>query len=295
MKYAAIIHPDFSRHIVSGTRIHRAAGGFRFLEGPVWDMENKRLIFSDIKANALFSYTREHGISMFRENSYLANGNVLDAEGSLLTCEHGTSRISKTTSDGRYSVLVDAYKGKQLNSPNDLVIKSDGTIYFTDPAAGRSAGFGIPRKQELDFQGVFRFDPASDELTLLSDDFSFPNGLCFSPDEKYLYVNDTQKQHIRCFEIDDKGLFTDGGKVFTDVIQDMPVGKVDGMKFDSTGLLFCTGPGGIQIFNQEAVCVGRIYVPEQAANFAWGGLDKQTLFITASSTLYTIRMEKPGL
>lgn len=288
-----VLHPDFEGYILPGTRLFAVAGGFRFLEGPVWDSEEYHLIFSDIMGNALYTYSPAGGVTMFRENSYMANGNTQDLAGNLLTCEHATSRVSKTERKGSYSVVVDRYDGKQLNSPNDIVVRSDGTIFFTDPASGRSAGFGVPREQELPFAGVYRFDPTSGELKLLIDDFEMPNGLCFSPDEKKLFINDTRRQHIRSFDIDEEGNLSHG-LIFAELIEDDPVGKADGMKFDASGLLFCTGPGGIQIFNQDALCVGRIFIPEQAANFCWGGQDYQTLYITASKTLYSFHLEKPG-
>jgi gluconolactonase len=308
MKTIEILHPDFPRHIDPEAQLEIAASGFRFLEGPVWDPRNDRLIFSDIIGNALYTYappapashetrspepdsdTRNLSgtVEMLRSNSYLANGNTLDLTGSLLTCEHATSRISRTDPDGSYTVLAEKYKGRQLNSPNDIVVKSDGMIYFTDPASGRGEKFGIPRKQELPYQGVFKLDPDSGELTLLADDFILPNGLCFSPDETTLYVNDTLRQHIRCFDVDQAGLLRNG-RLFAELLQDKPTGKADGMKFDSKGYLFCTGPGGIQIFNQHADIIGRILIPEQTANFCWGDPDLRALYITASKTLYRIR------
>ncbi len=288
-----VFHPDFRGYILAGTRLHRLAGGFRFLEGPVWDAANQRLIFSDIPGNALYVHSREHRALLYRANSYMANGNCLDHQGNLLTCEHATSRVTRTAADGSYSVLAETFQGRHLNSPNDIIVKRDGMVYFTDPASGRGPVFGVPRPQDLDFQGVYRLNPDTGHLDLLLDDCILPNGLCFSRDETYLYINDTARQHIRRFRVTAEGLLTDG-VLFAELLQDHPIGKADGMKIDSSGLLYCTGPGGIQVFNGEGVLVGRIPVPEQAANFTWGGADLQTLFITASTALYSIRVEIPG-
>ena len=283
----------FSGHIAAGEELKKVSTGYRFIEGPIWHPYEKHLIFSDISGNALYKMDENENVSIFKENSYLTNGNTYDLKGNRISCEHGTSRLTMTTPGGEYSVLADHYKGKELNSPNDVVVKSDGTIYFSDPASGRGPGYGIPRPQELDFQGVFRLDPSTKELTLLADDYVLPNGLCFSLDEKQLYVNDTIKQHIRVYDVNEKGLL-ENERLFADMLIDGE-GKADGMKFDSSGLLFCTAPRGIQVFNTEGKLVGRIFVPEQVGNFAWGGEDLRTLYITAKSTLYKIRMNVPGL
>ena len=161
----------------SGSALERVASGFRFLEGPVWNPYEKTLIFSDIMGNGLFKKDPDDSISIFRENSYLANGNTYDRSGRLLTCEHGTSRVTRLEKDGSMSVLAAHYQGRELNSPNDIIVSRDGSVYFTDPMPGRMARVGIPREQELDFQGVFRIDPEG-TLHLLVDDFSKPNGLC---------------------------------------------------------------------------------------------------------------------
>ena len=292
--------PSFALHVRGSGPLEAIATGFRFLEGPVWDERAGRLFFNDIKGNAIYSWSPAAGVSLFRDNSYLANGNTLDHEGRLLTCEHGTSRLSRTGREGGYKVLASAYEGKELNSPNDVIVRSDGLILFTDPASGRSAGFGIPRPQELAFQGVYSLHPEG-EPVLLVGDFEFPNGLCLSPDETLLYVNDTRRGHIRAFPIMPPGkegqpapASLGQGKIFAELPTDLP-GKADGMKFDSSGLLFCTGSGGILAFDEGGQVVGRIHVPEQAANFAWGDPDRKTLFIAASTTLYAMRLGVAGL
>lgn len=294
MQFKIEKHDERIDEIVSCDQVlEPVATGFRFLEGPVWHPAERTLIFSDIMGNALFKKYPDDSIAIFRENSYLANGNTYDLEGRLLTCEHGTSRVTRSENDGAYTVLASRYLGKELNSPNDIVVASDGSIYFTDPNPGRMARVGIPREQELDFQGVFRIG-VDGELTLLVDDFSKPNGLCFSNDGKKLFINDTDRQHIRCFDVEDNGMLS-GGAVWADLLitGDEP-GVADGMKFDSAGYLYCSGPGGVQIFDEEAKLIGRLLTPEVAANFAWGDVDLKSLYLTASTSLYRLRLKIPG-
>lgn len=272
--------------------LETAAEGFRFLEGPVWNPVQHHLVFSDIIGNALYQMDRSGKISMIRRNSFLANGNTYDRSGRLITCEHGTSRLTRLEHDGSVTVLASRWNDKELNSPNDVIVKSDGSIYFTDPASGRGEGYGIPRKQELDFQGVYRLDPETLALTLLADDFSKPNGLCFTPDESHLLVNDTDRQHIRRFPVYPDGTLGEG-ELFAELVQDAP-GAADGMKFDSQHRLFCCAPGGIQVFSREGKLICRLFIPKFTANFTWGDEDLKTLYITASSALYRIRVTSPG-
>ncbi|MCF7944160.1 MAG: SMP-30/gluconolactonase/LRE family protein [Spirochaetia bacterium] len=284
-----IFDREFESCIYKEKKLEIVSQGFRFIEGPAWDAQNNRLFFNDIKGNAIYTWSESKGLEVFRDNSYMANGNTFDNEGNLITCEHAASRISLTKPNGEYIVLIDSYKGRQLNSPNDVIVSSDGTIIFTDPASGRSPGFGVPRPQELDFQGVFALKPGNTELDLLINDFEMPNGLCLSPDETLLYVNDTKKQHIRVFDFN-KTRITSSGRIFAEFTQDLP-GKADGMKIDSFGRIYCTGPGGILVFTQTGKPIGRILIPEQTANFTWGGKDLKTLYITASSTLYSLEIK----
>ncbi len=291
-KHIEAVTPAFADYILESSELRLVETGFRFIEGPVWDERDQKLFFNDIKGNAIYLLDSTQGLRLFRDNSYLANGNTLDNAGNLITCEHGTSRVSMTTRDGDYSVLSSSYNGKALNSPNDVIVRSDGLILFTDPISGRGAGFGIPREPELDFMGVFSYDPKSGKTKLLVDDFSFPNGLCLSEDESQLYVNDTREQLIRVFDIDEAGNLSHG-HLWVKFDEDLP-GKADGLKIDSAGNIFSTGPGGILIYSPEAELIGRIYVPEQAANFCWGGSDLNKLYITASTTLYSIDLGVAG-
>ena len=253
------------------------------------------MIFSDILGNSLYRWSEEGGVETLRRNSYMANGNAYDRQGRVITCEHATSRLTRTdfANGGELEVLASHFEGKELNSPNDVVVKSDGAIYFTDPTSGRSAGYGVPRQPELSFSGVYRLEPESGELTLLIDDFAKPNGLCFSQDESLLFVNDTERQHIRVFD-----MLADGrvgnGRLFANLIGDKP-GVADGMKIDQDDNLYSCGPGGIHIFNQSGKFLGVVETPEFATNFVFGDDDLQTLYITASTSLYRLRVNVPGV
>lgn len=272
----------------------RIATGFDFLEGPIWHPGEQSLIFSDILGNSIYRWTENEGLEKLRRNSYMANGNAYDHQGRIVTCEHATSRVTRTdfASGGELEVLATHYEGQQLNSPNDIVVKRDETIYFTDPTSGRSAGYGVPREPELPFSGVYRLDPDSKALTLLIDDFAKPNGLCFSADESLLFVNDTIRQHIRVFD-----LFADGtvgnGRLFANLTGNEP-GVADGMKIDQAGNVYSCGPGGIHIFDAEGTNLGIIKPPEYTANFVFGGADFCTLYITASTSIYRTRVKIPG-
>ena len=194
---------------------------------------------------------------------------------------------------GNIEVLASHYLGKELNSPNDIVVHSSGDIYFTDPTSGRTAPWGVPREPELDVSGVYRI--ATDgSLTQLVDDFSKPNGLCFSLDESQLLVNDTNLAHIRVFDVDDGGNLANG-RIFAELAGDRTTGVADGMKFDTAGVLYSCGPGGIHVFSLDGECLGRILMPEKTANFCWGDADLRSLYITASTRLYRIRMSQPGI
>ena len=203
------------------------------------------------------------------------------------------SKIKTALSAGSITVLASHYQGKELNSPNDVVVKSNGSIYFTDPTYGRLEYYGVPRETQLDFRGVYKIDKDGGGLTLLADDFLQPNGLCFTPDEKRMYVNDTEAGHIRIFDVSETGGLSGGG-VWTEVVGEGN-GAPDGLKVDTNGSVYCCGPGGIHIFADDATSLGVIKVPEVAANFCWGDGDMMSIFITASTSLYRVRTKLPGL
>ena len=278
--------------VSSDSVLETVVDGFEFIEGVIWHTGRKEIIFSDIIGNTIYRWTKTNGLSVFRKPSNMANGNVYDRQGRMLTCEHATSRVTRTEPDGVIMILATHYDGKELNSPNDIVTKSDGSIFFTDPASGRSEKFGVLREQELDFQGVYRLDDQN-ALTLLVDDFSKPNGLCFSLDEQHLFINDTDHNHIRIFDVNHDGTLSNG-KIWAELSKE-GIGVADGMKIDQAGNLYCCGPGGIHVFDQVGVNLGIIKLPEQAANFNWGDDDLSGLYICASTTLYRIRMNIPGI
>jgi len=275
-----------------GTAFEQLLTGFEFVEGPVWHPGKDTLVFSDIIDNTMYRWHRQDGLAVLRKPSYMANGNTRDREGRLLTCEHATSRISRTDQDGSYEVLVSHYQGCALNSPNDIVVKRDGSIYFTDPNSGRGPKYGVARVQELPYQGVFRFCPETSALTLLVDDFAKPNGLCFSLDESLLFINDTDQQHIRVFDVLDDGSIANG-RSWAETDGDKP-GVADGMKIDCAGNLYCCGSGGIHVFDPDGTRIGVITTPEVAANFTWGGDDLTDLYITATHSIYRLRVKTSG-
>ncbi len=288
------IRDDRFREVIGGdVAVEMVAGGFDFTEGPIWHPREKHLTFSDMPGNEMRRWTPAGGVVSFRKPSNMANGNTYDRQGRMVSCEHATSRVTRTEADGTITVLATHYQGKELNSPNDIVVKSDGSIYFTDPTYGRMPYYGVERSPELSFRGVYRMAEDGSALTLLADDFAQPNGLCFSRDEKKLFVNDTERGHVRVFDVGAGGLLS-GGSVWTEVTG-TGNGAPDGMKIDRDGNLYCCGPGGLHVFSPDARSLGVILVPEVVANFTWGEDDMKTIFLTASTSLYRARTKTPGV
>ncbi|MDA0814931.1 MAG: SMP-30/gluconolactonase/LRE family protein [Verrucomicrobia bacterium] len=262
--------------------VRRLATDMKFTEGPVWLPEKKTLVFSDIPNSKLMQWSGDGGLKEFRvsENS---NGNLLDREGRLLTCQHSGRNVVRTERDGTLTVLVDAYEAKKLNSPNDLAVKSDGTIWLTDPSYGLGGAPG-----ELEGRWVYRFDPASKALTVVSKRFDMPNGIVFSPDEKRLYISDTGKLgKILAFDV------VENGTALSDPVFEIDV-RSDGMCADVKGNLYTTTGKGVQVFNPEGKEIGVIAVDEQPANACFGGDAFTTLFITARTSLYAVDMKVAG-
>jgi sugar lactone lactonase YvrE len=274
--------------IVGDAAVEKVAGGFEFTEGPVW-VPDGYLLFSDIPASTIYRWTPGSvSAEVFRAPSGRSNGLTLDREGRLLACEHDR-RLSRTEGDGSVVTLAERYEGKRLNSPNDVVVRSDDSIYFTDPP------YGLPRQEEgreLDFNGVYRLAPDG-ALTLLDDSFDRPNGLAFSPDERVLYVDDSRRGHIRAFDVQADGMLSNG-RVFAELREPGEQGVPDGMKVDVRGNVFCTGPGGIWVLDAAGEPLGVIRVPEVPANLAWGDDDLKTLYITARTGLYRLRVRTGG-
>lgn len=282
----------FSNIVSQESVLETVVDGFKFIEGVIWHPERKEIIFSDIIGDTMYRWTKTDGLSVFRQPSNMANGNVFDRQGRILTCEHATSQVTRTEADGSVTIMASHYEGKQLNSPNDVIVRNDGMIYFTDPNFGRLPRVGVPRPQELPFQAVYRLDPDSLELLVVVDDFENPNGLCFSLDQNQLFVNDSPRQNIWIFDVQLDGSLA-GGEVWAE-LKLGGVGAADGLKVDSRGNLYCCGPGGIHIFDHEGTYLGIIQLPEQVANFNWGDEDLSSLYICASTTLYRLQMNTPG-
>jgi gluconolactonase len=262
------------------------ATGFQFTEGPVWQADGS-LLFSDIPANRTYRWTDEAGAVVWREPTGNANGLTLDREGRLLACEHSGRQVSRIEHDGRVVTVADRYHGKRLNSPNDVVVRSDGAIYFTDPPYGIK-----PEEREQACNGVYIITAAG-ELQLLAEDFERPNGLAFSPDESILYVDDSYHRHVRAFDVSSDGAISNS-RVIADMDHPQP-GSPDGMKVDTEGNLYVTGATGVWVFEPDGTHLGVIVTPERPANCAWGDEDRRSLYITARTSLYRVRVKVPGL
>jgi len=284
------------------SELERLGTGFTFTEGPLWNPDGF-LLFSDMPGDVRRRWDPESGVTEVANPSNKGNGMTFDLDGRLIVCEHVTSSVVRMDPDGTGSgreVIASHYGDKELNAPNDVVVKSDGAIYFSDPTYGRMPVFGIEREQDLDFQGVYRIPPGGGDTQLLADDFGQPNGLCFSTDESLLYVNDTEKAHIRVFDV-----LADGSIANSRVLADgigtasLELGDlVDGMKLDERGNIWVTGPGGVCVFSAEGEHIGTVEVPEPVGNLNWarppGGSTWNQLFIPATSSVYRIECKVSG-
>ena len=299
------LDPAVDAIVPRDAKVETIATGFQFVEGPIWHPDGY-LLFSDPNANAIYRWTPDGAVSVFRTKSGYAgvdigeyhqpgsNGLTLDRDGRLVIDEHGRRRVARLEKNGVITTLVDHFEGKRLNSPNDLVHKSDGALYFTDPPFGLPKVFDDPRK-ELPFSGVYRF--ADGELRLLTRELTGPNGLAFSPDERFLYVDDwdvARKVIMRYPVLPDGSLGV--GTVFVDATRTHPGDQAwDGLKVDRAGNLYAAGPGGVWIISPAGKHLGTIAAPETAANMAWGDADARTLYLTARTGLYRIRLNVPGI
>jgi gluconolactonase len=295
-----VVSARFRELVPADAVLEKLADGFQFTEGPVWDSRAGCLLFSDIIGNRIYRWTPANGASVWREPSGMSNGLTLDREGRLCACEHGNRRVSCTEADGRVTTLADRFEGKRLNSPNDLVFRSDGTLFFTDPPYGLTPPYGMEGQQaELDFHGVFRLTPAG-ALIPECKEFDRPNGLALSPDERSLYIADTSQYHVRRFDVAADGSLS-GGRIFAE-LRGEGGGRPDGMKVDSQGNLWCTGPGGVWVFSPEGEHLGSIRIPErQTANITWGQSGRSAdepwtwLYMTSHVSVYRLRVLVSGL
>jgi gluconolactonase len=274
--------------------VEQIATGFLFTEGPIW-MADGSLHFSDMPGDKRRRWHPSEGVTVLRDPSNKCNGMTRDNDGNLIVCEHVTSSVVREAPDGTRETLATHWGDKELNSPNDVIVASDGSIIFTDPTYGRMPVFGIEREQELDFQGVYRLPAGGGDLELLVDDFAQPNGLCLTPDESKLYVNDTTRAHIRVFDVG-AGHSLSNGRVFAEEIGDgdLDKGVVDGMKLDEGGNVYVSGPDGVWVFSPDGEHLGVIEVPELVGNVNWGDDDWRSLFIPASTSVYRVRMKVGG-
>lgn len=285
---------EFGRCVSSSAKLERLASDMKFVEGPQWiPSEGGYLVFSDIPSNEIKKWSDKGGLSTFRNPSGNTNGNTIGNDGLLLSAEHSGRRISRTDSSGAVTTVVDRFEGKRLNSPNDVVVGSDGAIWFTDPDYGLPADPVTKQKMGKELQGefVFRFDPRTNALTSVATDFAKPNGLCFSPDGKRLYVADSGgPRHIRVYDAASDGSLT-GGSVFAKIDKGGP----DGIRCDEDGRVWSSAGDGVHVFAPSGELLGKILVPEAPANLAFGGGDMKTLYITARKSLYSISVGVRGV
>ncbi|MEY4179699.1 MAG: Gluconolactonase precursor [Planctomycetota bacterium] len=295
-----ILDPSFAKYRLNLAKVERLATGMRWSEGPVWFGDGRYLLWSDIPNNRILKWEEETGaVSVFRKPSNNANGNTRDRQGRLITCEHDARRVTRTEYDGSITVIADSYDGKPLNSPNDVVCKSDGSIWFTDPPFG-ILGFyeGHTAKPELPTY-VYRWDPQTRRLSVAADDIERPNGLAFSPDESKLYVvvAGATPREIRVYDVARDGSKLSNGRVF---ITAEPDGTPDGFRVDVDGNLWCgwgmgkEGLDGVAIFNPAGALIGRIDLPERCANVCFGGRHRNRLFMCGSTSLYSLYVNTQG-
>lgn len=269
--------------------VGQIATGFTFTEGPLWHPRDNFLLFSDIPGDVRHRWDAKGGIREVMRPSNKCNGMTYDGSLNLLVCEHATSSLIREFPDGRREVMASHFEGSELNSPNDVCVRSDGSIYFSDPWYGRMPGFGVERPRPLGFQGIYRVRPGGAPQLLVDRTlFDQPNGLCFSPDEKLLYVNDTVQALIRAFPVYDNGTLGPGRVFASGISSELVAGRPDGMKCDAEGNVWVTGPGGVHVFAPDGTLLGQLRIPETTANLAWGGADFRTLFITATHSVYTV-------
>ncbi|MEU8953677.1 SMP-30/gluconolactonase/LRE family protein [Streptomyces sp. NPDC048518] len=276
-------------------RLEKLYGDCRWAEGPLYLPAWRQLIWSDIPNDRLLRWDETTGgVTVFRSPAGHVNGNTIDREGRLISCEQGNRRVTRTEPDGRITVLADRYDGKRLNSPNDAVVRSDGSVWFSDPDFGITSDYeGFRAEPEIDGLNVYRIDPATGEVRLVADGFGAPNGLVFSPDERQLYVSDTRGGCIRVFDVREDGTLSDG-KVFAEAKDG--VSRFDNIRFDDGGRLWAAAiAGGVHCYDPDSTLIGRLRVPEPVSNIAFGGPKNNRLFITATTSLYSLVMSVTGL
>jgi len=285
----------FDRFVLGNAPVKRLATGFDWVEGPVWFGDHGCLLFSDIPNNVIHRWSQQDGISTFRADSNFSNGHTRDLQGRLVSCEHGARRVTRTEPDGSITVIADNYGGKRLNSPNDVVVKSDGTIWFSDPHYGIMTDYEGFRAVSETPLVVYRADPGTGALDVMVDDMNAPNGLAFSPDESLLYVADTGRMfegdptHIRVYDVTPEGCAN--GRLFHDIVP----GMADGFRVDSDGNVWSSAADGVHCIAPDGRLLGKILVPELVSNVCFGGRSKQELYITATTSIYKVTLVRNGV
>ncbi|TYC69098.1 SMP-30/gluconolactonase/LRE family protein [Stappia sp. BW2] len=283
--------PRFTALIQKNARLRQLATGFEWTEGPVWFADHQVLLFSDIPANRMMRLTLDGQVSTYRQPADYANGNTRDCQGRLVSCQHGTRSVTRTELDGSLTVVADRYQGKRLNSPNDVIVQSTGAIWFTDPTYGILSDYeGFLAEPEQTARNVYRIEPATGEVEAMITDFTQPNGLAFSADERVLYVAESGSSHdpdvpsvIRAFKLDDTGRIL-SDEVFATIDRGLP----DGMRVDAAGHLWSSASDGVHCFHPDGTRLGKILVPEVVANLCFGGVRGNRLLITATTSVYEI-------
>jgi gluconolactonase len=293
-----VLDRRFGACFVGHARVERLWTGGRWLEGPAWFAPGRFLVWSDIPNNRMMRFDETSGsVSVFRQPSNNSNGNTVDNQGRLVTCEHLTRRVTRTDFDGTVQVIADRFQGKRFNSPNDVVVKSDGSIWFTDPSYGIMHDYeGEYGEEEIGGCHVYRVDPLSGDVFKVAGDFEKPNGLAFSPDERLLYVADTGAshlengpRHIRRFSVSEEGRLS-GGEVFATCTS----GLFDGFRIDRTGRIWASAQDGVHCYDPDGTLIGKIRIPEIVSNLTFGGARRNRLFITATSSLYAVYLTANG-
>lgn len=294
-----VLDPRFEPCLIGHARVERLWTGTRWAEGPAWFAAGRYLIWSDIPNNRMMRFDEANGnVGEFRKPSNNSNGNSVDRQGRLVSCEHGARRVTRTERDGSVTILADKYDGKRLNSPNDVVVKSDGSIWFTDPPYGILFDYeGGLAPMEQDGCHVYRIDGTTGALTRVASDFEKPNGLAFSPDEKYLYIADTGithkvngPKHIRRFEVSADGTKLGKNHIFADCT----VGLFDGFRIDSDGRIWTSAGDGVHCYDTDGTLIGKILIPELVSNVCFGGPKLNRLFICGTTSLYSCYLAIKG-
>ncbi len=293
-----IIEERFRRCIRRSARVERLYEGCRWAEGPAYFPAHRTLVWSDVPNDRMLRFDEANGtVATFRQPSGYSNGNTVDPQGRLVTCEQGGRRVTRTEHDGRIVVLADRTEGRRFNSPNDVVVRSDGSVWFTDPTYGIDSHYeGVKAESEVGASHLYRIDPHSGAVRVACDDFVRPNGLAFSPDERRLYVSDTGSthvkdgpRHLRVFDVRDDGTLSGGG-----VFATCPSGMFDGFRLDEDGRLWASSADGVLCYEPDGTLLGRVKVPEQVANVTFGGPKRNRLYICATTSLYAVLLPVSG-